>query len=393
MDSVFDKKNNCCGCTACASICPVKAITMVEDECGFEYPEIDQHKCIDCGLCRKICAFPGVNDFPCYKKCYVAKHNLDCVVNESRSGGFFTGLSDLILAQKGVVYGALLDEDIFVRHVRATDASERDALRKSKYVQSNLNGVFQLVANDLKLGKMVLFSGTACQCNGLASYIKNKRISNEKLILCDLVCHSNASPGLFKKYITYQGDRFHSKVKEFYFRDKTKYRWIDHVEKIVLENGKVFYTDEYTNLFYTDDIRPSCFNCKYTSLHRATDFTIADCWGGEQVYPELVNEKGASLVFVNSDKADRLLGLIKKDMTIKEIDIKYVMQPRLKEHETMSMTYNQFWDDYQKLEFDKFMQKYGHNNYSISSRLRKKIVSVIKLPLRVIKRMMRILGR
>ena len=134
MDSVFDKKNNCCGCTACASICPVKAITMVEDECGFEYPEIDQHKCIDCGLCRKICAFPGVNDFPCYKKCYVAKHNLDCVVNESRSGGFFTGLSDLILAQKGVVYGALLDEDIFVRHVRATDASERDALRKSKYV-------------------------------------------------------------------------------------------------------------------------------------------------------------------------------------------------------------------------------------------------------------------
>ncbi|GHU04364.1 hypothetical protein FACS1894147_09440 [Spirochaetia bacterium] len=48
---------NCCGCTACASVCPQNAISMSPDILGFPYPEVDKSKCTDCGLCQKACVF------------------------------------------------------------------------------------------------------------------------------------------------------------------------------------------------------------------------------------------------------------------------------------------------------------------------------------------------
>ena len=134
MNSVYETKDYCCGCTACASVCPKQAITMEYDDCGFSYPCINQEKCIDCGLCKKTCSFYGDNNYSRFESSYVVKHLSDKVVNDSRSGGFFTAISDEILRNNGAVYGALLDEKLFVRHVRATTAEQRDTLRKSKYV-------------------------------------------------------------------------------------------------------------------------------------------------------------------------------------------------------------------------------------------------------------------
>ena len=54
---LFTNKQNCCGCSACYSICPVNAISMVEDEEGFLYPQVDHSKCIKCFRCLKVCAF------------------------------------------------------------------------------------------------------------------------------------------------------------------------------------------------------------------------------------------------------------------------------------------------------------------------------------------------
>lgn len=390
MKQVYKNQEECCGCTACASACPHQAIKMEFDKCGFKYPVINQRLCSDCGICRKTCSFTKPNEYRRFQECFVVKHTSEDIVNESRSGGFFTAISDIILEMDGVVYGALLDDNIFVRHIRAVDKRERDSLRKSKYVQSDLDGIFSLIEKDLKNGKYVLFTGTGCQCDGLRGYLNNKKIPDEMLILCDLVCHSNASPELFRKYVEYQENRFNSKVIEYSFRDKEKYPWGSHVEKIVFENQKNFYTDEYTNLFYTDDIRPSCYRCKYTSLQRATDLTIADCWGGEKVYPEIVTyQKGASLVLINSDKGREFFQRTLKNIEVKEIDIEDVMQPRLKEPEKRSSTYNKFWDDYQHLSFDEFMKKYGHNHYSKKEELKRNIVQVIKLPIKVIRKMLR----
>ena len=55
MHIEIEEKSDCCGCTACAAVCPRDAIEMAEDSEGFRYPRVDPEKCIDCGLCRKVC--------------------------------------------------------------------------------------------------------------------------------------------------------------------------------------------------------------------------------------------------------------------------------------------------------------------------------------------------
>lgn len=52
---LYKGKEECCGCTACYAICPKEAISMVEDEEGFEYPQIDESKCVRCYQCIKVC--------------------------------------------------------------------------------------------------------------------------------------------------------------------------------------------------------------------------------------------------------------------------------------------------------------------------------------------------
>lgn len=388
MESVFDRKADCCGCTACASVCPQTAIHMAPDACGFLYPTIDPGLCIDCGLCRAVCSFSKPNGYERFQECHVVTHHSQEIVNDSRSGGFFTALSDTILDLDGVVYGAMLDETMFVRHVRAVNRDTRNALRKSKYVQSNLDGIFSQAADDLKAGKYVLFTGTGCQCDGLRGYLHAKHVPDEKLVLCDLVCHGASSPELFQKYMAYQEKRFGSRIKEFYFREKEKYSWASHVEKLVFENNRVFYTDEYANLFYSDDVRPSCNRCKYTSLHRSTDLTMADAWGAEVRYPDIL-KTGASLVLVNTSKGAEFFGKASKDLLVRDIPIEEVMQPRLMEPEPVSPTYDGFWTDYQTLCFADFMKKYGVNTYSLPGRLRRRAAWLAKLPKRAAKKMIR----
>ena len=386
MQKVYKSKDYCCGCTACYSICPKNAIEMEADACGFLYPVINEKNCINCGLCINVCAFARKTKNKMFEKCYVAKHKNGDVINESRSGGVFTALTDYILNNGGIVYGASLEKNFVVKHIRAVNEKDRNKLRKSKYVQSDLENIFKQVLNDLKNEKYVLFSGTPCQCEGIKSFLLNQNISLDKFILCDIVCHSNASPGLFEKYLIYQEKKFGKKIKEYYFRDKSKFAWGEHVEKIVFNDGEVFYTDEYTNLFFTDDIRPSCFNCKYTSLYRTSDITLADAWGAEKVFPDFIDAKGASLILVNTDKGIKLLQYVSSDLLLFNIDIAAVMQPRLKEAEKKGENYKQFWYDYENIEFSKFLNKYSKNNYTLRKRLYRISFKILKLPLIFLKK-------
>ena len=52
---IINKKENCCGCSACYNICPNNAIIMEEDELGFKYPKVDEEKCVNCNLCENVC--------------------------------------------------------------------------------------------------------------------------------------------------------------------------------------------------------------------------------------------------------------------------------------------------------------------------------------------------
>lgn len=59
---LYVDKKDCCGCTACYAVCPKGAICMVEDEEGFEYPQIDGTKCVQCLLCMKVCPIKAVKE-------------------------------------------------------------------------------------------------------------------------------------------------------------------------------------------------------------------------------------------------------------------------------------------------------------------------------------------
>ncbi len=189
MIELYERSEDCCGCTACMSICPKDAITMAADKEGFLYPQIDEALCIECDLCTQVCAFHdsyrigGNYDQPLV---YAAKHRSDEVRMNSSSGGLFTAISDFVLERNGVVYGAAFGKDFEVRHHRAETVEERDRFRGSKYVQSNLLGIYKEVKTELRKGKTVLFTGTPCQNAGLRSFL-NKEY--ERLYLCDIVCH------------------------------------------------------------------------------------------------------------------------------------------------------------------------------------------------------------
>lgn len=237
MIKISDPKD-CCGCTACASICAHDAITMEPDALGFLYPKVDESKCVDCGLCEKVCQFNDNYDRSLNLEqpiAYAARHKDIDEVMRSRSGAAFVAISDYILEQGGVVYGAGYKDHFRVAHKRATTKEERDEFRGSKYVQSDLTGVFLQVKEDLKNGLTVLFSGTPCQTAGLNSFIGKKL--RENLILVDIVCHGVPGPFVWRDYVAYLEKKQGDEIVVVNFRDKELYGWKAHKESYVFKMG------------------------------------------------------------------------------------------------------------------------------------------------------------
>lgn len=388
MDSVFTAKEYCCGCTACENICPKNAIIMNTDETGFWYPQIDSEKCVDCGLCKKVCQFgkKKIEDANNDINCYALKHKDLSVIKQSRSAGAFTALTDYVIANGGVVYGVVLDADMTVRHHRAENIEQRNRFRESKYVQSNLTGIFKAVLNDLKNGKNVLFSGTGCQCDGLRAFLALKKIETSNLLLVDIVCHGVPSPKIFSEYIKWNEKKYNSTVIEFKFRDKNKYSWGEGIEKLTFQNGKVIYQDYFTDYFFENFIRFSCYECKYTTPYRNSDITLADFWGSEKTCPEFTDYKnGCSLVLVHSEKGRRIFNLTKNDVLMKEISVTECLQPRLETPREKSKD-SFLWKIYCEKGFAYIMTKYATNSLSPMNRIKNKATTIVKKIYSVIKR-------
>ena len=201
MENVFTEERNCSGCTACLNSCPNNAISMKENEQGFLYPYIDKNKCTNCKLCTKVCPFKkewfenNKNEIP---KVYALKNKDENIRDNSTSGGAFSILAEYVIKENGIVYGALLDENNIVKHVRIDELKNIQQLRGSKYVQSFLGNIFKDVKNDLEKGKKVMFVGTPCQVAGLKTFLQ-KDFSN--LILVDFICHGVPIPMMFKEHI------------------------------------------------------------------------------------------------------------------------------------------------------------------------------------------------
>lgn len=229
---------DCCGCTACASVCAHNAITMKPDVMGFLYPVVDKAKCVDCGLCEKVCSFNEHYDTSLNLSkpdAYAARHTDMDEVETSRSGAAFIAISDWILKQGGVVYGAGYADHFRVVHKRAVTPEERDEFKGSKYVQSDMESVFWQVKQDLKNGMIVLFSGTPCQTSGLNAYVGKKL--RENLYLVDIVCHGVPAPYVWRDYLAYLEKKQGAKICWVNFRDKQEFGWSAHRETFKFVNG------------------------------------------------------------------------------------------------------------------------------------------------------------
>ena len=380
MISVYEKKENCSGCTACKFVCPVKAIEMKPDEEGFLYPSINQEICTDCDLCKKICAFQNG-----YEKSdnletpfvYAVKHKNEEIRLTSTSGGAFTGISDFILESGGVVYGAAFDDNFRVIHNKASTKSERDKFKGSKYIQSDLLDTFLEIKTLLASDKTVLFSGTPCQTAGLGKFLE--KVNTEKLFICDIVCHGVPSPLIWKDYLIYLENKYNSKLKQYNCRSKI-FGWRKHTELVVFKNGATAYKSPnsqiHKNLFYTNKtLRPSCYKCKYTNFQRPSDFTIADFRGIERSLPEFDDDIGVSLVLVNTQKGFNLFERIKSNLIYKESNVQDCLQRNLEQPTSKPKNRELFWKDYQKYGFKHIAKKYG--GLSLKSLIKRKIKSIL----------------
>ena len=315
MLNIQDRRD-CCGCTACSSICAHNAISMEADAMGFKYPVVDASKCIDCGLCEKVCAFNKNYDKSQNLQeplAYGVRHKNMNEVATSRSGAAFIAISDWVLDNGGVVYGAGYTDHFRVVHKRATTKEARNEFKGSKYVQSDMNDVFRQVKADLKAGLKVLFSGTPCQVAGLASFVGKKL--RENLYLVDIVCHGVPAPNIWRDYLAYVEKKYNDTAIAVDFRDKTELGWAAHKESFTFSYRKV-YRNTYTDLFYDHLIlRPSCEICHYTNLQRPSDITIADFWGWETTDKNInQDDKGVSLVFCNTSKGVNIFSAILKTL-------------------------------------------------------------------------------
>lgn len=392
MISVYDEKKDCCGCTACGSICPVNAIEMKPDNEGFLYPYINQALCIDCGICRRVCPLKDkqicAEDFS-EPLVYAVKQKDDKVRLNSSSGGVYTAISDYALRESYSVYGAKFDKKFRVIHSRALKSSERDEFRGSKYVQSDLNETFSQVQKDLNCGTGVLFTGTGCQIAGLRSFLQQTKTDMSKLLTNDIICHGTPSPLLWDDYLRFI--QLESSLKSYTFRCKEK-GWHGYNVRATFENGRVEVntvgTKIYANLFNSDlALRPCCYNCQYTSIHRTADLTIGDFWGIEKTMPEIEDNKGTSLVLVNTAKGKDVFNEVKKDLNIWESNTTDCLQPNLQFPTKRPDNRQAFWQDYSSYGFNYIAKKYG--GYNTKNHL-KYVVKNILAHLKVLESMKKI---
>lgn len=371
---------DCCGCTACASICNHDAITMKPDALGFLYPKVDKEKCVDCGLCEKVCAFNDHYDTNLNLDkplAYGARHKDMNEVETSRSGAAFVAISDYILEQGGVVYGAGYTNHFRVVHKRASTKEERDEFKGSKYVQSDLNGVFRCIKKDLQDGRMVIFSGTPCQTAGLNSFV-GKRL-RKNLWLIDIICDGVPSPRFYSDYISYVEAKF-GNITSFCFRDKSVSGWASHKESYLIEDKK-YISNKYTYIFYKRVLtRKSCGACYYTNMKRPSDITLADFWGFEKTcFPLNSDNKGISLLLINTEKGQVLLKNIIEHLKIQHVSLNNAVQPNMLHAHPLNDWADRCYNDYAKYGYKYIMFKYGEHGYLYySDKVMERIKKIIK---------------
>lgn len=292
---------------------------MKADDEGFLYPVINTDDCTDCNICVRSC--PEINyESPHTKTSVYGCYNKDEDVRlQSSSGGIFYLLCKYVIEKGGVVFGAEFDKNFNVRHNFAENMDDCKKFMGSKYSQSEIGENYKKAKEFLDYGRIVLFSGTPCQIEGLYSYLKR---NYDNLITQDIVCHSVPSPKVWNEYKSILSEN--KNIISVNFRDK-EIAWEKGLFKLQTDDGKVFsklysetkYMQGFLNGIFS---RPSCYECKFSKFVRNSDITLGDFWGIESFYSDLYNDKGVSLLLIHSAKGKKLLNALKKQIVLKKAE-------------------------------------------------------------------------
>lgn len=319
--AILADREHCTGCGCCAAVCAKHAIELKQSDLdGFFYPYIDTEKCMDCGLCGQVCPALHIGvkretkEF--CSEVYAARALEDEIRENSASGGAFSVLATEILEEDGCVVGVAWEGKTFARHRMIHDKSELVLLRGTKYFQSRMESVYEKIQQMLIKGKQVLFCGTPCQVRAIENYCEMKG-TRDGLILVDLLCRGIPSQKAYEHWIWEEEEKQGSRIQFVQMKEKRN-GWNKVGTRITFEDGSEKYYSLYENAFADSflrdntSIRDSCYHCPYKNIKRDSDLTIGDFWGYHN--QGFADNKGISVVVVNSERGQRLFDSIRKDL-------------------------------------------------------------------------------
>ena len=360
MIEITDKKD-CCGCNACNDVCPKHCISMQSDNEGFLYPTVDKDSCIDCGLCNNVC--PIFMDHDNIVNRYdnplvFAAYNTDDAVRvDSTSGGLFSALADKIFASNGYVGGAVYIEDHTVKHIVTNDSTRLPELRSSKYLQSFNDTLFSDIRELLQRGEKVLVCNTPCAISALYSFLKK---DYDNLITCDFICLGVNSPKVFLSYMKMLECQYGAKAIKIKFKAK-QWGWHNFSMRVNFANGKEYCKDRWNDPFFIGYLqkknfaRPSCYDCRFKGFPRKSDITLADFWGIEKIAPSMDQDRGTSLVMINSDKGKSIFDSLGETIISQQLTLKQAEPSNRAIYESLTPQgndRNDFFDALDKYPFD-----------------------------------------
>lgn len=369
-------KEECCGCEACANICPHGCIQMTSDEKGFLYPQIDMGRCIDCHLCEKVCpvAKPLRSEYE--PSMYAIQNKDEKIRRESTSGGGFSLIADWVLDREGVVIGAAFDSHFCVIHCTEDQKGKISRFRGSKYVQSHTGDIYRKARQYLRNGKWVCFSGTPCQINGLKKFLDKEY---EKLVTVDLACRGVTSPLFLKKYLLYLKEKESAEITDVLFREKY-YGYGFSTMKVGFSDGTCIRSGMETNIFLRSffldlNTRESCHSCRFKTVKRISDFTLFDGWHAGRFSGDMDDDKGTTICMVQSEKGAAIFDNIRKGCRYAEVPLDQVVAldgRMLVNSVDPNPRREEFFCDIHKMSIPEIQQKY----YPIT--FKRKILSAIK---------------
>ena len=359
-------KIDCCGCNACGDICGKNAISFKTDNEGFWYPEVDKEKCVDCGLCEKVCPIQHpANHVERYAEptVFAAYTKDEAIRLDSTSGGIHSMLAMKMYEKHAYVGGAVYNPDHTVSQIVDDNPERLHEIRSSKYLQSNAEGVYKEIRSLLKEGENVFFCGCPCQIHALYNFLGKEY---ENLVTCDFICRGVNSPKVFLKYMEMLERQFGAKATEIKFKNK-KWGWHNFSLRVNFENGKEYCKDRYHDLFFIGYLqagnftRPSCYECHFKGFPQKADITLADFWGIEKLDKNMDQDKGTSLVMVNSAKGQALFDSIKDKVEWRQFTLSDARRGNPAMESSLAPSKpnrDAFFVDLEKLPFEKVAEKY-----------------------------------